>query len=264
VKHIHLTAIRFDSTTQVRAEINDATVTDYAERMEAGDIFPPAELFEESGAYYIGDGWHRLLAAQKNGDVTIQANVQPGGRVAAVKCALGANATHGLKRTNADKRRSVEVALAEFGNLSDREIAKVCAVGAPLVGSMRPNCNPLTVETRLGADGKTRKMPAKQAAGEMVAPLSEHEQARLEHLESVISKCLGMKPAPAKEIVVTVEPTPCERAASKSGPYVMPPRGMFLARGAIAELEKIQPKDSELNEAMTTVINFCLAKKTTT
>jgi hypothetical protein len=60
---------------------------------------------------------------------------------------------------------SVEVALAEFGNLSDREIAKVCAVGAPLVGSMRPNCNPLTVETRLGADGKTRKLPAKQAVG---------------------------------------------------------------------------------------------------
>lgn len=70
--------------------------------------------------------------------------------------------------------------------------------------------------------------------------------------------------APAKEIVVTVEPTPCERATSKSVPYVMPPRGMFLARGAMAELEKIQPKDSELNEAMTAVINFCLAKKTTT
>lgn len=70
--------------------------------------------------------------------------------------------------------------------------------------------------------------------------------------------------APAKEIVVTVEPTPCERATSRSDPYVMPPRGMFLARGAINELEKIQPKDSELNEALTMVINFCLAKKTTT
>ena len=70
--------------------------------------------------------------------------------------------------------------------------------------------------------------------------------------------------APVKEIVVTVEPTPCERATSRSDPYVMPPRGMFLARGAINELEKIQPKDSELNEALTMVINFCLAKKTTT
>jgi uncharacterized ParB-like nuclease family protein len=207
MKHIHLTAIRFDSTTQVRAEINDATVADYAERMEAGDIFPPAELFEESGAYYIGDGWHRLLAAQKNGDVTIQANVQPGGRVAAVKCALGANATHGLKRTNADKRRSVEVALAEFGNLSDREIAKVCAVGHQLVGVARAQLDDSSSSPtpRLGADGKTRKLPAKQAVGEMVAPLSEHEHARPEHLESVIGKCLGMKPAPAKEIVVTVE-----------------------------------------------------------
>ena len=173
MKHIHLTAIRFDSTTQVRAEINDATVTDYAERMVAGDIFPPAELFEESGAYYIGDGWHRLLAAQKNGDVTIQANAQAGGRVAAIKCALGANATHGLKRTNADKRRSVEVALSEFGNLSNVEIGRICAVSDPFVGRVRSEAQPLTVRgspaPRLGADGKVRKLPAKQAVDETPA-----------------------------------------------------------------------------------------------
>jgi hypothetical protein len=63
--------------------------------------------------------------------------------------------------------------------------------------------------------------------------------------------------APAREIIVTVEPTPCERTASKSGRYVMPPRGMFLARGAIAELEKIQPKDSELKEALRMVAQWC-------
>ena len=73
--------------------------------------------------------------------------------------------------TNADKRRSVEVALSEFGNLSDREIAKVCAVHHTFVGRER---NQLVQDTsspapRLGADGKTRKLPAKQAVDETPA-----------------------------------------------------------------------------------------------
>jgi hypothetical protein len=66
--------------------------------------------------------------------------------------------------------------------------------------------------------------------------------------------------APAKEIVVTVEdaaPATDVRTTPRSEPYVMPPRGMFLARGAIAELEKIQPKDGERVEAFTYVAEWC-------
>lgn len=253
MKHIHLTAIRFDSTTQVRAEINDATVTDYAERMVAGDIFPPAELFEESGAYYIGDGWHRLLAAQKNGDVTIQANAQPGGRVAAIKCALGANATHGLKRTNADKRRSVEVALSEFGNLSDREIAKICAVSHTVVASLREQLATVASSTtpRLGADGKVRKLPAKQAVDETVATVWP---------EPITAAAIKEAAAPVREIVVTVEdvePAISEQAPPKRERFVMPNRGMFIARGAVNQIETILPDDGERHQAITFVRDWC-------
>ena len=70
--------------------------------------------------------------------------------------------------TNADKRRSVEVALSEFGNLSDREIAKICAVGDHLVASARGQLRESRSSpvARLGADGKIRKLPAKQAVDE--------------------------------------------------------------------------------------------------
>jgi hypothetical protein len=75
------------------------------------------------------------------------------------------------RSTNADKRRSVEVALSEFGNLSDREIGKICAVSNVFVSGLRNQL--LTVNSspvaRLGADGKIRKMPAKQAVDETVA-----------------------------------------------------------------------------------------------
>jgi hypothetical protein len=62
---------------------------------------------------------------------------------------------------------SVEVALAEFGNLSDREIAKVCAVSPTTVSAARAQLSNLdsSPAARLGADGKTRKLPAKQAVG---------------------------------------------------------------------------------------------------
>ena len=75
------------------------------------------------------------------------------------------------RSTNADKRRSVEVALSEFGNLSDREIGKICAVGDHLVASARGQLRESRSSpvARLGADGKIRKMPAKQALDETPA-----------------------------------------------------------------------------------------------
>ena len=63
-----------------------------------------------------------------------------------------------LRRTNADKRRAVEIALKEFPKLSSREIAKVCAVGDQLVNQLRDSRSSETA-TRIGADGKERKMP---------------------------------------------------------------------------------------------------------
>ena len=60
------------------------------------------------------------------------------------------------------QRRAVEVALRELGNLSDREVARVCAVSPTTVAGVRGKLSNLdsSTEARLGADGKIRKMPA--------------------------------------------------------------------------------------------------------
>jgi hypothetical protein len=52
-----------------------------------------------------------------------------------------ANGEHGLPRTNADKRRAVELLLAdaEWSQWSDREIARRAAVNKFLVNQMRPS-----------------------------------------------------------------------------------------------------------------------------
>ena len=61
--------------------------------------------------------------------------------------------------------------------------------------------------------------------------------------------------------VEVVEPVAQERPRAR---FEMPPRALFIARGAIHELEKIQVKDRERIEALTLVINFCSAQINTT
>lgn len=53
---------------------------------------------------------------------------------------LGANAHHGLRRTNTDKRKAVETLLkdGEWAKWSNNKIAKMCGVSQPFVSSLRP------------------------------------------------------------------------------------------------------------------------------
>ncbi|MGT2481773.1 hypothetical protein ACU4GR_29665 [Methylobacterium oryzae CBMB20] len=62
-----------------------------------------------------------------------------GGLRDAILHSAGANAAHGLRRTNADKRRALLMLLKdeEWGAWADREIARRCAVGHPLVADVR-------------------------------------------------------------------------------------------------------------------------------
>ena len=87
--------------------------------------------------------------------------MRKGGRVDALKYALGANAVHGQRRSNADKRRCVEIAVKEFGGLSSRAIAELCAVGHQLVDQVRGPLDESSNATRTTSDG--RQYPATRA-----------------------------------------------------------------------------------------------------
>ncbi|MFH1969326.1 MAG: hypothetical protein ABIJ53_03300, partial [Verrucomicrobiota bacterium] len=104
------------------------------------------------------------MAAQRCGWVEIDCDVRKGSKQDAIKYSLGANNVHGLRRTNADKRRGVEIALKEFGKLSDQAIADMCGVGRNYVLEIRHETPPqpvsrVQVEKRIGVDGKERSMP---------------------------------------------------------------------------------------------------------
>ena len=95
---------------QTRAALNEDTVSDYAEAMERGDKFPPVTVFTDGAEYYLADGFHRVEALRRIGKKSVMAELQDGDYKAALLYALKANSTHGLRRTNADKRHALEMA----------------------------------------------------------------------------------------------------------------------------------------------------------
>lgn len=127
---IALNAIRIDGGTQPRAAINEDVVAEYALKMEEGAEFPPIVVFFDGVDTWLADGFHRLHAATKAHRTHIEAMTKRGTKRDAVLYSVGANSTHGLPRTNADKSRAIEIMLAdpEWAGWVNTEIARHCGV----------------------------------------------------------------------------------------------------------------------------------------
>lgn len=136
---LELDQIRIDGGTQSRVELNQETVAEYAQAFMAGASFPAVVVFFDGVNNWLADGFHRYFGARDGGESAIDAEIIQGTKRDAVLYSLKANATHGLRRTNADKRKAVETLLkdAEWATWSDRKIAEVCGVGHPFVAAIR-------------------------------------------------------------------------------------------------------------------------------
>lgn len=166
-----LGGIRTDGGTQARECLDDAAVADYAEAMRRGTRFPPVIVFHDGSAYWLAEGFHRLAAARQASLTELEAEVRPGTQRDAILYGCSANATHGVRRTNADKRNAVRRLLcdAEWARWSDREIANHCAVSNRFVGEVRrelvaeqqaepgerATVNGTQSSVRIGGDGRT-------------------------------------------------------------------------------------------------------------
>jgi len=213
---VDLSRIRLDGGTQSRADIDQATVEMYAEAMRDGATFPPVVLFFDGQHYWLADGFQRHAAKTLMGSSAIVADVKQGTRRDAVLYSVGANATHGKPRTNADKRRAVALLLGddEWRAKSDSWIAEKCAVTHPFVGKLRSETAPLETvtsarESRDGRTidvskiGKTRPLPTTPArqTSLAVAPATDPEPAEDDEPESERrpAPAVHRDPAPAPE-----------------------------------------------------------------
>lgn len=138
---LDLDKIRADERCQPRTTFDTDLVAQYAEAMANGDTFPPVKVFFDGVDHFLADGFHRYHAAASLGLADIAADISEGTLRDAILYSCSANASHGWRRTNDDKRRAVLRLLndPEWQRWSDREIARRCMVGADMVGRLRPS-----------------------------------------------------------------------------------------------------------------------------
>ena len=166
LKTLQVKQINFEGGTQARVKLDTDVVDAYAEVLTEtnGDALPPIDVYSDGTDYWLSDGFHRFHAHVKVGLGTIKANVHTGTRRDAILASVGANAEHGLKRSNADKRKAVKMLLddQEWSQRSDRWIAEKAKVSDRLVNNVRNETTANIRSSRIGQDGKERKLPEQQ------------------------------------------------------------------------------------------------------
>jgi len=125
-------SIEASDKTQVRTRLHKDIIDEYCEDIKAGAIMPPIDVFREkdSSRTILSRGFHRLYAAVHAERDEIECEVHEGGMHEALIHALGGNSEHGLRRTSADKRNAVEIALKDpqISQMSRQEQADICCV----------------------------------------------------------------------------------------------------------------------------------------
>jgi hypothetical protein len=138
-REVALDEIVCDSRLQPRAALDAETVDDYSAKYQADEPMPAVTLYFDGHTYWLADGFHRVAAAERIGLDVLMADVRAGTFRDALLFAAGANAGHGLRRSNADKRRAIGMLLAdpECSTWPDREIARHCQVNHETVAAVR-------------------------------------------------------------------------------------------------------------------------------
>ena len=208
-----------DAGTQVRAEINEAIVEEYAEHLTAGGTLPPITAYRNEGSTYLADGFHRVRAHERAVRTEIEAEIRTGTREEALWCALGANRAHGQRLTSADKKHAIELALEAWPDRSQRRIAGQIGCSQQYVGKVRAevttSCH--LPERTVGTDGKSYP-----AGGNTPAAASREQDDEPENGTEA-----GETPAPV-EVDETKEETgkterkgsPSQRAQNRSNKIV--------------------------------------------
>jgi hypothetical protein len=146
------------AATQVRKKLDHTVIESYVEAIGNGAIFPPLVVFAEkdSDRYILADGFHRLHAFVNSEIGQCPVEVHEGGLHEALMWALGANDEHGLRRTNADKRNAVEMALKdpEISTLKPTEIADICRVNERTVRRIRDDMDLAKPKNKPNKPGK--------------------------------------------------------------------------------------------------------------
>jgi len=177
MKVLNIAALVMEQRLQSRVEINESLVSDYTEALQNGAEFPPVLVYFDGINHYLTDGYHRAHAYTRAGKVSIPCEVVNGTLRDAILCAVGVNDTHGLRRTNADKRKGVSILLEDFewSLMSNSQIAKICGVSASFVANVKDSLGIEKSETVKYKTASGEIKEKKKASGRPAKPQEEEQ-----------------------------------------------------------------------------------------
>ena len=134
-----------DGDTQSRVSISEETVEDYTQVLEAtqGDEwpFPPLEVFHDGNQYLVSSGFHRTMAARRNGRDNVPCVVHQGTAWDAFIFGIEANRKNALRPTRDDQRHMV-TRLLESGEYQQTQIAEMVGVSLRTVERVSADRHP--------------------------------------------------------------------------------------------------------------------------
>jgi hypothetical protein len=189
--------ILIDKRYQARVKgLDEVHVTDLMNAYGQADaeIEPPRVWIIPAVGNVLTRGFHRLEALKRLGRKRVECEIRNGSIADALTDAASGNNTHGLKRTNADKKRSVEMVVEAHPDWSNRRIADEAGVSHNFVTELRQlssddSSNSKTPEKTTGKDGKERpakkKNNPKKSTSEPVSKSDDDETASRTDEQSV-------------------------------------------------------------------------------
>ena len=170
---IKLNELRLDGGTQPRTNMDQEVVSEYADYLMDGVKMPSLTVFHDGTYYWLADGFHRYFAHKQAEYKEAECDVRQGSLRDAILFSVGANDSHGLRRSNEDKRKAVMTLLddIEWSDWADSEIARRCKVSAMTVGRIKKLLNIKESEKKFIKNGKQSVMKTENI-GNVAPPLS--------------------------------------------------------------------------------------------
>jgi len=160
-QNLAIDLIRIDGGTQSRVAINQDTVDEYAELIVDSEWpFPPLDVFHDGSEYFVGDGFHRVIAGQRAKRGSIPCQVHKGTARDARIYGMTANDKHGMRMTRADKRACVEWLLDNAGKMTQKAIAETAGVSARTVHAIVAEQKSQIANSPTQKSGKKATQPA--------------------------------------------------------------------------------------------------------
>jgi DNA (cytosine-5)-methyltransferase 1 len=137
---LNLSELRLEGATQQRARMNFSHIQTLEDALLEASELEPIQVISDGENYWVVDGFHRAYAYRNLDRPLIPAIVTQGNQRDAILASVSANAENlALPRNRADKHKAVKTLLtdSEWGQWSDREIAKIAKVHHATVAAVR-------------------------------------------------------------------------------------------------------------------------------